>query len=192
MFDALPIPDPTAAPYAWAVVMVACAIGCVTDLRARRLPNAMTLPLWITGLVFASATGGAAGFAGAFAASVLLAIPYVILFICAGGGAGDAKMMAGIGAWLGLTQGVYALVVIALVGGIVGIAWSLCNGSAIGLVIRLRTALNGAIGLAYGRLTPAECLAFMPPAGGSARIPYGLAICLGSMVAFGGALQWHA
>jgi prepilin peptidase CpaA len=192
MFDAFPIPDPTAAPLAWGVVLVACAIGCVTDLRARRLPNALTLPLWLTGLVFAAVTGGLPGFAGALGASILLMIPYIILFICAGGGAGDAKMMAGLGAWLGLTHGLYALLVIALVGGIVGIAWSLCSGSALSLILKLRTALNGALGLAYGRLTPSECLAFMPPAGGSARIPYGLAICLGAAVAFGGGLQWHA
>lgn len=192
MLDAFPIPDPTAAPLAWGVVLVACVIGCVTDLRARRLPNALTLPLWITGLVFSAVVGGAAGFAGAFSASVLLAVPYVILFVCAGGGAGDAKMMAGIGAWLGLSHGLYALVVVALLGGAVGIVWSLCNGSGAVLIIKLRTALTGAVGLAYGRLTPGECLAFMPPAGGTARIPYGLAICLGSLAAFGGGLQWHA
>jgi prepilin peptidase CpaA len=192
MLDAFPIPDPTAAPIAWGVVLVACVIGCVTDLRARRLPNAMTLPLWITGLVFAATTGGFPGLAGALAASVLLALPYIILFVIAGGGAGDAKMMAGIGAWLGLTHGLYALVVIALVGGAVGVVWSLCNGSAAVLALKLRTALTGAVGLAYGRLTPGECCAFMPPAGGSARIPYGLAIVLGALVAFGGGLQWHA
>lgn len=192
MFDALPIPDPTLAPVAWAVVLGACIVGCVTDLRARRLPNALTLPLWLAGLVFAGVTGGPAGLAGAFAASIILAVPYIILFISAGGGAGDAKMMAGIGAWLGLSQGVYALVVIAMLGGVVGIVWSMCNGSAVVLLMRLRTALNGAIGLAYGRLTPGECLAFLPPAGGSARIPYGLAICFGAMAAYGGGLQWHA
>ena len=165
MLDALPIPDPSDAPLAWGVVLIACVIGCVTDLRARRLPNILTLPLWLAGLVFATATGGVSGLGGAFTASVLLAIPYVILFVCAGGGAGDAKMMAALGAWLGLMPGLYTLVVIAFVG--------------------------GAVGLAYGRLTPGECLAFMPPPGGSTRIPYGLAICLGTLVAFGGGLQWH-
>ena len=192
MLDALPIPDPTTAPVAWAVVLGACIVGCVTDLRARRLPNVLTLPLWITGLVFAASTGGVAGFAGALAASVLLATPYVILFAGAGGGAGDAKMMAAIGAWLGLSHGIYALVVIALLGGVVGVAWSLCNGSAPVLYAKMRTMTLGMVGFAHGRLTAGECLAFLPPAGGSSRIPYGLAICIGSLAAFGGGLQWHA
>ena len=33
--------------------------------------------------------------------ALLLGIPFVILFLIAGGGAGDAKMMAAIGAWVG-------------------------------------------------------------------------------------------
>ena len=192
MLDALPIPDPMTAPVAWAVVLGACVIGCITDLRARRLPNALTLPLWVAGLAFSGATGGLSGFAGAFAASVILAVPYVILFMGAGGGAGDAKMMAALGAWLGLSHGLYALVVIALLGGVVGVVWSLCDGSGAVLLAKLRTATLGMVGLAYGRLTPGECIAFLPPAGGTARIPYGLAICIGSLVAFGGGLQWHA
>lgn len=192
MTELLPIPDPHLMPIAWAVVLMACVVGCVTDLRARRLPNVLTLPLWVSGLAFAFATGGLAGGAGAFAASVILAVPYIILFIGAGGGAGDAKMMAGIGAWLGLSQGLYALVVIALLGGVVGVVWSVCNGSASALFSKLRTAITGAVGLAYGRLTPAESLAFLPTAGGSARIPYGLAICFGALAAYGGGLQWHA
>jgi prepilin peptidase CpaA len=191
MLDALPIPDPTTALVAWVVVLVACGIGCVTDLKARRLPNALTLPLWITGLVFSAAMGGVAGLAGAFAASIILAIPYVILFVGAGGGAGDAKMMAALGAWLGLSHGLYALVVIALLGGVLGIVWSVCDGSAGVLLAKLRTMTLGMVGFAHGRLTAGECLAFMPPAGGSARIPYGLAICIGSLAAFGGGLQWH-
>lgn len=192
MFDALPIPDPTTAPVAWAVVLGACLVGCVTDIRARRLPNALTIPLWITGLIFAASTGGFAGFAGAFAASVVLAIPYVVLFVGAGGGAGDAKMMAALGAWLGLSHGVYALIVIALLGGVVGILWSLCNGSAAALFGTLRTMSLGMAGFVHGRLSARECLAFLPPAGGSSHFPYGLAICIGSLAAFGGGLQWHA
>jgi len=192
MNELLPIPDPNVALTAWVVVLIACVVGCVTDLRARRIPNLLTLPLWVTGLVFALVTHGFGGFAGAFAASIILAVPYVILFIGAGGGAGDAKMMAGIGAWLGLSQGLYALVVIAMLGGVVGVIWSLCNGSASVLFTKLRTAITGAVGLAYGRLTPGECLAFLPTAGGSTRIPYGLAICFGALAAYGGGLQWHA
>lgn len=188
----LPIPDPTLAITAWTVVLIACAVGCLTDLKARRLPNALTLSLWVSGLVFSTVTGGIAGFGGAFLASIILAIPYIILFICAGGGAGDAKMLAGIGAWLGLSHGLFALVAIALVGGIAGLAYSFARGHAGRTLGHLSTATTGFIGLAFGRLSPGECLAFMPPSGGTCRIPYGVAILLGAASAFVGAQLWHA
>jgi len=188
----LPIPDPTLALLPWAVVLVACAVGCVTDLRARRLPNALTLVLWVTGLVYSGATGDLAGLGLALLASVLLAVPYVILWLCAGGGAGDAKLMAGVGAWLGLFHGGFALAAVALVGGLAAVVWSLAAGDIRRMVSRLSFASTGLIGLAHGRLHPSEVTAFMPPGGAGRRIPYGVAIFLGAASAFVGATLWHA
>lgn len=191
MFDGSPIPDPTQQLGPWLVVLAACAAACMTDLRDRRIPNAITLALWISGLVFSVMTGGAADLGGAFAASVLLALPYVILFLFAGGGAGDAKLMAGVGAWLGLMPGGYVLVVVALVGGIAGLAVGLVRGQSRRTFGHLAFATTGLLGLAHGRLRPSECAAFMPPVGGAHRIPYGVAIFLGVTSAFVGALLWH-
>lgn len=191
MFSGSVIPDPTHSLGPWLVVLVACAAGCLTDLKARRLPNALTLVLWATGLAFSTFVGGAAGFGGALGASVLLAVPYVILFLCAGGGAGDAKMMAGVGAWLGLFHGGFVLIMVALVGGVAGVAVSLAKGDSRRTFGNLAFATTGLVGLAYGRLKPGECLAFMPPSGGAHRIPYGVAIFLGVTSAFVGAQLWH-
>ena len=83
---------------AWLVVLTAAAAGAVTDARERRLPNALTAPLFISGLVFAGMAGGLAGFGDSLLASMLLAAPYLVLFAVAAGGAGDAKMMAAVGA----------------------------------------------------------------------------------------------
>ena len=40
--------------------------------------------------------------------------PYVIMFLFAGGGGGDAKLMAAVGAWLGLKSGIIALLAISI------------------------------------------------------------------------------
>ncbi len=50
-----------------------------------------------------------------------LALPFVLLFILAGGGAGDAKMMGAIGAWLGTRAGAIVLVSVVLTGGLFGL-----------------------------------------------------------------------
>ncbi|MHC5073527.1 MAG: hypothetical protein ACYTFE_01725, partial [Planctomycetota bacterium] len=49
-----------------------------------------------------------------FAASIILALPYIVLFLLAGGGAGDAKMMSAIGAWVALKQGIVVLVFVSV------------------------------------------------------------------------------
>ncbi len=191
MLDTL-VPNPLDNILPWSVVLLACAVGCLTDLRARRLPNALTLSLWTSGLAYATFTGGLPGLGAAFAASIILALPYVILFLGAGGGAGDAKMMAGVGAWLGIMHGSLALVAVALVGGVAGLAISFARGDARHTIGILATATSGLLGVAHGSLRFSECLAFMPPSGGSRRIPYGVAIFLGAALAFLGAQQWHA
>jgi prepilin signal peptidase PulO-like enzyme (type II secretory pathway) len=56
------------------------------------------------------------GLGSSVAGAILLALPYAVLFVFAGGGAGDAKMMAGIGAWLGLKSGVTALLFVSIFG----------------------------------------------------------------------------
>lgn len=194
MDPALLFPNPFESLTPWMVVLAACALGCFTDLHARKLPNLLTLPLWATGLVYSTVIAGLPGLAGSFGASVLLALPFIILFICAGGGAGDAKMMAGVGAWLGLSHGVPALIAVALAGGVVGLAFSLLRGEARRTFAHLSTATTGLMGVACGRLRFSECLGFMPPgaAAGARRIPYGVAIFAGVTLAFLGAVQWHA
>lgn len=68
MDPALLLPNPFESLTPWMVVLVACAIGCFTDLRARKLPNLLTLPLWASGLIYGTITAGLPGLAGSFGA----------------------------------------------------------------------------------------------------------------------------
>jgi len=49
---------------------------------------------------------------------LLLGIPYFLLFAFAGGGAGDAKIMAALGAWVGWHNGIAVVVGVSIGGGI--------------------------------------------------------------------------
>ena len=106
----------------WGIVIGASLVAAVFDLRQRRIPNALTLPLVVTGLAYALLSEGMGGLGEALAACVLVSLPYVLLFVFAGGGAGDAKMMGAIGTWLGLRAGCVALVAVAVVGAVFGLA----------------------------------------------------------------------
>lgn len=105
----------------WGVVLGASLAAAIIDVRSRRIPNALTLPLAVTGLLYGLSCEGLGGLGQAAAACVLVALPYVLLFVFAGGGAGDAKMMGAIGAWLGVPAGVVVLVAVALTGGALGL-----------------------------------------------------------------------
>jgi prepilin peptidase CpaA len=105
----------------WGVVLGASLAAAIMDIRSRRIPNALTAPLTVMGLLYSLSHGGLGGFGQAAAATVLVALPYALLFIFAGGGAGDAKMMGGLGAWLGVPAGVVVLVTVAVTGGAMGL-----------------------------------------------------------------------
>lgn len=105
-----------AAAYQWGVVLGASLIAALWDLKCRRIPNVLTLPLFAAGLLQAALFSGWDGFQSSFAAGVILALPYVVLFLFGGGGGGDAKLMGAIGTWLGLSSGLVVLVFVSLFG----------------------------------------------------------------------------
>jgi Flp pilus assembly protein protease CpaA len=100
--------------YQWGVVIGASLIAALWDIKCRRIPNVLTLPLLAAGLLQAAMFSGWDGLKSALFAMMILALPYVLLFLFAGGGAGDAKLMAAVGAWLGIKSGIVALVAISL------------------------------------------------------------------------------
>ena len=118
----------------WGVVIGASLAAAIFDLRTRRIPNIITGPLLAAGFLYAALNGGLEGFVGSAAACVLLALPFVLMFLFAGGGAGDAKFMGAIGAWLGLFHGVIVLLSV----GAVGIVLAIGRAIAVG---RLRVVL---------------------------------------------------
>ena len=81
----------------------------VTDLRERRIPNVVTLPMIVIGMFYMGIIHGWSGLGSAFLGMLLLSFPYVVVFALGGMGGGDVKLMAAIGVWLGPAIGVWVL-----------------------------------------------------------------------------------
>lgn len=171
----------------WSVVISAALAAAATDLGRGTIPNRLTGPLFLSGVVWASAAGGLAGLAEGAAAALLLAFPFVLLFLLGGGGGGDAKLMGGIGAWLGIGHGAVALVGVAVAGVVLGLALALARGRLGAVVRRVGTAARSGLLLVGGRMFR-DVGAALPAPEEMETMPYGVAIFLGVALAGGGVL----
>ena len=189
----------------WGVVLAAALVAGWTDLRDRRIPNLLTGPVFVGGLGVAAGLGGWAGLGDAVLASAIAALPFLFLFAFAAGGAGDAKLMAALGAWLGSVWGSLALVLVCLSGVLLGVLQAAQAG-------RLETVLGNVAGAARGLCVPFfarstaapgdspgpfsgrfdSLRASLPSAQGTLTMPYGLAIATGMFLCAGGAWLWNA
>lgn len=169
----------------WGLVIGASLVAVVTDARARRIPNALTGPLFCAGLLLAAMLGGLAAMGEAALAAALLALPYVLLFVFAGGGAGDAKLMGAIGACLGLRAGATTLTCVCLMGIVLAVAWAHHKRSLRGSLINVHAFAIGVIQPLLGQGKMRDAIDHLPPPDAGEKMPYGLAICAGVLLAAG-------
>ena len=176
----------------WGAVTGISLTGAVFDLTSRRIPNGLTLPAWLAGMIWAAATAGSPGLADAVCASLLLALPFVLLFAFAGGGAGDAKLMAALGAWLGLANGAITLLAVVAAGALCGLGLALAKQRFLAVMARLALMLLGVLLLAGSRgRRLAQVRLALQEQPEMMTMPYGVAILIGVCVAGAGILLWR-
>jgi prepilin peptidase CpaA len=112
--DVLPIPV--------VVVIVAALAAAVTDVLRFKVHNVLTLPLLTAGLAYAAATGGWGGFLASLAGALLGFGVLFGFYLMGGMGGGDVKLLAAIGAWLGLERTFYVFLVSSLAAGVYALA----------------------------------------------------------------------
>ena len=88
------------------------------DLRSRRIPNALTLGGALAALIASAVTAGMGGIWSSAAGWALATAMWMPLYALGGMGAGDVKLMAAIGAWLGPLAVVYATLYGAVAGAV--------------------------------------------------------------------------
>lgn len=117
------------------VALMVALMACITDVRSRRIPNVLTFGAAAAALVFHAVTSGAGGLGAAAGGWLMGAAVFAPFFLLGGMGAGDVKLMAALGAWIGPLEALTVALYASLVGGVVAIVVSLSTGY-------LRTALR--------------------------------------------------
>jgi prepilin peptidase CpaA len=154
------------------VACVACLIAVFFDVRMRRIPNFLTLPLIALAPILALLQGP----------NQLLHTLTVLGVLFVGGlllhrvgwlGGGDIKLAIGIGAMLGYPRVVSFLLCTGVAGGLLAVAVALARGRGALVAGQLRSVFTAMVTGGGTSIAPLETAPI------DERIPYGLAIAAG-------------
>ncbi len=159
----------------------ALVVAAVIDGWKLKVPNWLTLPLIVAGWVYATADGGWSGLGWSLLGTIVGLGLLLPAYAIGGMGAGDVKLLAGVGAWVGGAATFYAFCVSALVGGAIAVGmvlwrrdwhhhlfqfWSIANE-----IVEVRDP--EALSAAAAQRKPTMLL-----------LPYGIPIAIGSIAYF--------
>jgi prepilin peptidase CpaA len=159
-----------------------CLVAVVTDLRSRKIPNWLTVPAILGGLVVNAglpllAPNPVHGFSVALTASVagglLLFLVFGFLGFIRFVGMGDVKLMAAVGVLLRWPTAIWALAYVAIAGGAVAVVYTLVRG-------RLGAVLGNLLAITRKVVRRKEQREVQLH-----RIPYALAVFIGATWAAG-------
>jgi prepilin peptidase CpaA len=165
------------------VLVAVLVLATWSDVRTRRIPNALTLSAFLFALVLRSVAGLDAladGLLGAGLALVFL-LP---LFALGGVGGGDAKLLTAVGAFLGVHGLVVALLATAIAGGVMALVFAIRRG----VILPVLLNTGGLMKYVFTLGRAGERVQLQVP--GTLSVPYGAAIAAGACFAlwYGGGL----
>ncbi|MSU75732.1 MAG: hypothetical protein EXS55_04435 [Candidatus Magasanikbacteria bacterium] len=108
----------------FAPLVVCLFIAVYFDIKTRRIPNWLTLPGIMIGLLAALVVGGQSIFISHLVGAVILGGVWFVLWQLGMMGGGDQKLMMLVGAWLGQSFAWFALVSVAVCGGFLALAYT--------------------------------------------------------------------
>jgi len=86
------------------------AVAAISDLRTRRIPNKLTVPVFALGLIYQVSFSGWSGLGEGLLGFAVGFGTLFVLWMIGGGGGGDVKLMGALGAWMGFQNTLYVLV----------------------------------------------------------------------------------
>jgi prepilin peptidase CpaA len=158
-----------------AVALVAAA--SIMDIRSRRIPNRLTFGAAAVAAALQILLGG---WSGALSAGSGWAVGFVLFlpfYLVGGMGAGDVKLLAAVGAWLGPAGAMWTALYGAVAGGAMAMIVALARGYGKTALKNVRTIIR--VWYIVG-VQPVEGLTLADKS--SVRFPYALPLAVGTLV----------
>jgi len=176
----LRVPGPELADIQLAVLAILLVAAAVIDLRTFRIPNWLTGSGVLLGLAFnaighARALDGLLSALGGMGIGLTILLPFYLLRVM---GAGDVKLMAMVGAFLGLSQIVPAVLFSFIAGGVAAVVFVVAKRRIARFGSNLRHIVQGAALSAIAGLP----LAGLAPGASVGHLPYGVSISAGTIL----------
>ena len=164
-----------------AFVSVVLIVAAWIDGKELRVPNWITFPMVLSGLIYSTAANGWTGLGDGLIGMGVGLMCLLPLYSVGGMGAGDVKLMAGIGAWLGAQVTWHAFIATVIVGAVMAVIMVWRSGK-----LAKHTAQFFMI---YNEITtirnPAKLFAIAKDRKPNMMLlPYGIPICIGSLAYF--------
>lgn len=156
------------------LVFVLIGVCGVTDVLTGKIYNKATYPAMLLGFAWNAWMPNAPGLKSSLEGFLLAAVLMGGLTLLGGMGGGDAKLLAAIGALKGYPFILDVLFYSFLVGGVIALTVAIWQGRLLGTLRRVWYMLFGVV---VFRVKPVEG----PEEAQSYKIPFGVAICLGTL-----------
>jgi prepilin peptidase CpaA len=157
--------------------LVIAATACATDVRSRRIPNRLTFGAALAGAGYQLAANGFGGLGDSLLGWIVGAAFLFLPFALGGIGAGDVKLMAALGAWLGPAEVMWLGMYTGVAGGAIALVVALSKGYASQMFANVRLLIT------HWRVAGVRALPELTlQHGRGPRLAYGVAILAGTMV----------
>jgi prepilin peptidase CpaA len=161
------------------MALISATIGAVSDIRTRRIPNWITGPSILVGLLLHQLLEGWHSMGTAALAGLIAGAIFFVFHIAGGMGGGDVKLITAVTCIAGLNRVTEILIITALMGGLFAVTAALYHR-------RLKSTLSNMAVLAahHGSKGLQPHSELNVENSNNIRLPYGMAIAAGTAISF--------
>ncbi|PYV13273.1 MAG: prepilin peptidase [Acidobacteria bacterium] len=160
--------------------LVIALLAAFTDVRSGRIPNRLAYGALLLGLAVRTFVGGWGGLFEGLLGALICGGIFLVFFVIGGMGAGDVKLMAAIGCWAGIRQGLVTVLATAIAGGILAVAYMVFYRRGSDTFRNMGSLMR--FHLTSGLRTHPE---INIKSSGAIKIPYAVAILIGTVYSMG-------